>query len=237
MPADNAESATERPDGRSRDATDGEAPLNEDTALSLLKNPDLTATQIEQISKNPAVMKSRKVNLALAGHPRTPRRIALRLIRELYTFDLVQFARLPASAADLKRVADDLLVSRLPSVTLGGRISLARRASVTVASALLADKESRVWQSALENPRLTEAAIVKALSRPAATAAFVGAVCRHTKWSLRHEIRIALLRNPHTPLARAIEFARRLPPPLLRDVLHASRLPEKIKEYLRKELL
>jgi hypothetical protein len=47
---------------------------------------------------------------------------------------------------------------------------------------------------------------------------------------------MALLRNAHTPLARAIEFARRLPAPVLRDALHASRLPEKIKSYLRKEL-
>ena len=143
---------------------------------------------------------------------------------------------MPVAAPDLKRVADELLVSRLPSITLGERISLARRASATVAAALLLDRETRVWKPALENPRMTEVAIVKALQRPAATAAFVDAVCRHPKWSLRHEIRLALLRNPHTPLARAIEFARRLPPPLLRDVLHASKLPEKIKEYLRKEV-
>ena len=47
---------------------------------------------------------------------------------------------------------------------------------------------------------------------------------------------MALLRNQHTPLARALEFARRLPPALLRDILHASRLPEKTKVYLKKEL-
>ena len=65
-------------------------------------------------------MKSRKVRLALAAHPRTPRRIALRLIRELYTFDLMQFSLIPAVAADLKRVADELLVARLASITSGG---------------------------------------------------------------------------------------------------------------------
>jgi hypothetical protein len=210
--------------------------LTEDTSLALLENRDLPIEQIEQISKNSAVMKSRKVRLVLAAHPRAPRRVALRLIREFYTFDLMQFARMPAAAADLKHIADELLISRLSSITLGERISLARRSSATVAAALLLDKESRVWQAALENTRVTEAAIVKALQRPGATTAFVEAVCRHSKWSLRHEIRIALLRNRHTPLARAIEFARRLPPPLLRDVLHVSRLPEKIKEYLRRDL-
>jgi len=210
--------------------------LTEDLVLAHLKNRDLPADEIEQVSKNSVATKSRKVRLTLAAHPHTPRCLVLRLIRELYTFDLMQFALLPAAAADLKRVADDLLVSRIASVSLGERISLARRCSGNVAAALLLDKESRVWQTALENSRLTEAAIVKAVQRPGATPAFVDAVCHHAKWSPRPEVRVALLRNPHTPLARALEFARRLPPPQLRDILHASRLPEKIKKYLREDL-
>jgi hypothetical protein len=104
-----------------------------------------------------------------------------------------------------------------------------------VAAALLLDKESRVWQAALENPRLTEAAIVRGLQRQQASPALVKAVCHHAKWSLRLEIRMALLRSSHTPLARALEFARKLPPAQLRDILHASNLPEKIKMYLRKD--
>jgi hypothetical protein len=209
--------------------------LTEDLILAQLKT-DLAAEEIAQISTNSVVTKSRKVRLALAAHPHTPRRLVLRLIRELYTFDLMHFALLPAAAADLKRIADDILVSRLASVSLGERISLARRCSGNVAAALLLDKASRVWQTALENSRLGEAAIVKALQRPAAAPAFAGAVCHHPKWSLRPDVRVALLRNPHTPLAHVLEFARRLPPPQLRDILHASRLPEKIKGYLRKDL-
>jgi hypothetical protein len=210
--------------------------LTADLALALIKDRNLSPEAIEQITRNTAVMKSRKLRVALAGHPRTPRRIALRLIRELYTFDLMQFGLLPAVAADLKRVADELLVARLASITLGERISLARRCSPLVAAALLLDKEPRVWQTALENPRLSEAAVARAVLRPAASPALVNAVCHHAKWSLRPEIRTALLRNEHTPMARALEFARRIPPALLRDILHASRLPEKVKNYLRKEL-
>lgn len=210
--------------------------LSEDIALALLKRGDVPAESVEQIAKNSTLMKSRKVRLALAAHAHCPRRIALRLIRELYTFDLRQFSLMTAAPADLKRIADELLVSRLASVTFGERIALARRSSATVAAALLVDKEPRVWQTALENPRLTESAIIKALQKPTAAPAFVHAVCRHPKWAIRSEIRTALLRNAHTPLARAIEFARHLSPPQLRDILHASRLPEKIKMYLRKEL-
>lgn len=215
------------------DASD--AALTADLALAAVRNRDLPSEVIEQISRNAAAMKSRKLQVAVAAHPRVPRRTALRLIRELYTFDLMQFSLIPAVAADLKRVADELLVARLASIALGERIALARRSSAMVAAALLLDEQSRVWRTALENPRVTEAAIVKALRRPAAAPAFVNAVCHHAKWSLPPEIRMALLRNQYTPMARALEFARRLPPAQLRDILHASRLPEKIKAYLRKD--
>jgi hypothetical protein len=210
--------------------------LTPDLALALLQRRDLPPDAVEQITRNAGVMKSRKVRIAVAAHPRAPRRIALRLIREFYTFDLMQFSLQPAVAADLKRAADDLLVNRVASITLGERIALARRASASVAAALLLDKETRVWQTTLENSRLSETAIARALLKISVTRAFVEAVCHHPKWSLRPEIRIALLRNEKTPLSRALEFARRLPAAQLRDILHASRLPEKIKNSLRKEL-
>jgi hypothetical protein len=192
----------------------GEFALSEDQALAQLKNRDLSSEQIEELIRNRALLKSRKVRFALAAHAHTPRQLALRLIRELYTFDLMRLSLTPAVAADLKRLAEELLASRLSSITLGERLSLARRASSFVAAALLLDKESAVWQAALQNPRLTEAAIVKALHALGSSPRFVEAVCHHEKWSVRHEVRVALLRNPHT-----------------------SRLPEKTKAYLRSAVL
>ena len=219
------------------DATPAEVPsaVNEDAALAQLKGGDLTAEGVEEISRSAELMKSRKVHMAVAAHARTPRRIALRLIRELYTFELMKFAMTPTAAADLKRVADELLLARLAGITLGERISLARRSSERVAGALLLDKEMRVWQTALENARLTEAVLVRALQRTGGSPAFVEAVSHHAKWSVRPEVQIALLRNAHTPMAAAIKFARRLTAHQLRDVLHTSRLPETIKSYLRKD--
>ena len=210
--------------------------LTEDLALALLERRDLPPETLEQLGKDPAALRSRKVCVALAAHPRTPRHLALRLLRNFYTGDLMQFGLRPSVAADLKHFAAEQLVTRLPSVTLGERLMLARRASETVVGALLLDKERRVGHTALENTRLTEAAVIRAVLRPNAGAAFVEAVCHHPKWSVRREIRLALLRSPHTPLARALEFSRGLPPPLLRDILHTSRLPEKIKSYLRENL-
>jgi hypothetical protein len=93
----------------------------------------------------------------------------------------------------------------------------------------------RVIQTALENPRLTDAFVMQAVLRPGSGFSTVQAVAHHRKWSFRSEIRVALLRTEHLSLARALEFSRGLAPPLLRDVLHSSRLPVRTKEQILRE--
>ncbi|HST10433.1 MAG TPA: hypothetical protein VLL05_08640 [Terriglobales bacterium] len=210
--------------------------LTEDLALSLLKRPDVSSGELEQLAKNGNVLKNRKVKLALVEHPKTPRHVSLPLVRQLYTFDLMQVALTPVVPADVKRAADDVLCSKLEAISQGERLTLAHRGSGRIAEALLSDGESRVMQSALQNSRLTESAIVRALARPESNAAFVEAVCQHTQWSVRREVRIALLRNAKTPVARALEFARTLPLALVREILHSSRLQGNIKAHVLAEI-
>jgi len=50
--------------------------LTEDLAMALLKRPDLSADVLEQLAKNTHALKSRKLKIALASHPATPRFIA-----------------------------------------------------------------------------------------------------------------------------------------------------------------
>jgi len=217
-------------------AEPGDAALTEDLALARLKHPDLPPEALEALSRNASLMKSRKVRLALVSHPRTPRHVSLPMVRHLFTFDLMRVALTPVVPANLKLAADQVLINRLETLASGERLTLARRASGKVAGALLADVETRVMATALENSRLTEAALITALTRQDAPAALVEAVSRHPKWSVRREVRVALLGNSRTPMARALEFARSLPPTVLHEILNRSRLPSNLQSYLRKEL-
>jgi hypothetical protein len=209
--------------------------LTEDTSLALLKRSDLSPEEIEQLSKNSAVMKSRNVKRAMVAHPRTPRYLAVSILRQLFTFDLMQVALLPTLAGDLKIAAEEALIKRLETLSSGEKLSLAKRASGRVAGALFAETDSRLIRAALENPRMTEALIIRALTRPNPTSALVLAVCNHAKWSLRRDICVALLRSEKTPMGFAMEFARALPPRLLKEVLENSRLPQTVKRSLLKE--
>src|SRR6202790_2636276 len=224
--------------------------LTEDFALALLKRADLPLEVIEQLAKNTNALKSRKVKIALVIHPKTPRHVSVPLARQFYTFDLMKVALSPTVPADVKIAVDDVLISRLKTVTIGERLTLARRASGRVAAALLMDvetistkiidaktaaRETRVVQAALENARLTEALVINSVLRPGASAALVDAFAQHAKWSCRREIRAALLRTAHLSLARALEFGHEIPGPLLHELLTASRLPAQIKEQLLRE--
>jgi hypothetical protein len=224
--------------------------LTEDFALALLKRADLPPEVIEQLAKNTHALKSRKVKIALASHPKTPRHVSVPLARQFYIFDLMKVALSPTVPADVKIAVEDVLISRLKTVTIGERLTLARRASGRVAAALLLDvetistkiidaktaaRETRVMHAALENARLTEALVINSVLRPAASAALVHAVAQHTKWSCRREIRAALLRTEHLSLARALEFGREISGPLLHELLAASRLPVQIKDQLLRE--
>ncbi|HYX68173.1 MAG TPA: hypothetical protein VE825_03490 [Terriglobales bacterium] len=214
----------------------GDARLTEELALALLARRDLHHTVLEALSKNGAVMKHRKIIVAVVRHPRTPRYVALPIARHLYTFELMQIALTPGVAADLKLAVEENIVARLESISAGERLALAKRASGRVAAALLMDPEARIIEAALVNPQMTEAWIVKALMADEPPQSFVEMVCRHTKWSLRREIQLTLLRNDKTPLARVLYFAKGLPSALLRDALKHFRLSATVKMYLIKEL-
>ncbi len=212
------------------------ARLTEDLALALLARRDLPHQVIVDLSKNGAVMKHRKVIVAVVSLSRTPRHVSLPIIRHLYTFELMQIALTPGVAADLKMNIEEALIARMESISAGERLTLAKRGSTRIAAALLADADERVMQAALENPFMTEAWVVKALMRDDAPAPLVLAVARHPKWSVRRDVQLALLRNDKTPLARVLAIADKLPTQLLRDVLHHSRLEANVKTYLH-ELL
>src|SRR5713226_6041220 len=109
--------------------------LDETQLCLLLERKDLPGEILEEVARRKSLLKSYRVKRSLAFHPRTPRLVSLRLLRDLYLMDLVQAAILPGVSAELKRNAEEQLLARL----LGGKITLARRGPARVAGALLAE--------------------------------------------------------------------------------------------------
>lgn len=214
-------------------AVAGDARLTEDLALALLERRDLPREALEQLHSNSSVAKLRKVRLAVVMHPRTPRHVSIPNIRHLYVFELMQVALAPAVPADLKRAAEETILGRLSTVSSGERLTLAKRGSGRVAAALLLDKEEHILQAALLNPQMTEMWIVKALKAGAGTELLAPAICRHSKWLHRLEIKSALVANRHTPFAFVVQIANEMPVHLLREILRTLQLAPEVKRHLQ----
>lgn len=202
------------------------AGLSEDAALALVKTSNVTAEALAQLAKSPIISKSRKILVAIASHPRTPRHVSVPLLRGMFTFDLMNLALTPAAAPDVKRAAEEQLIMRLESVPVGQKITLAKRASGRVAAALLQTSDQRIISPALDNKQLTETLLVQALMKPRAPERLYVLVSHHPTWQLRRAVQIALLRSEKTPLERAHEFAKNFSADFLREIVPEERTVE-----------
>ena len=209
-------------------------PALEEEALGVLAKPDALPEQIESIANDRRLATNHKVRLAVMQHAKTPRHITLALARKLYAMELTEVALSLKTPPPVKHAVEEELLRRLDGISSGERTTLARRASGAIASALLADKESRIAAIALDNGRLTEALVVKALRREGVSFALIDLIGKHPKWSRTQQVMIALMRHPATPLARIVEYAKRLPRPLLREVMRNTRFNDNVRRYLEK---
>lgn len=210
--------------------------LDESQLCLLLERKDLPAEILEEVGKRKPLLKSYRVKKALCFHPRGPRLVTLRLIRDLYLMDLVQLALSPAVPAELKRNAEEQLLARLSQIPLGQKITLARRGPARVAGALLTEGHPQVVSLVLDNPYLTEAQILKALSREKLPAPVVPAIIHHRKWSISYNIRIALLRQPSAPLATILSYLPQLTVSDLRELAAPGIVPETLRRYIQAEV-
>lgn len=210
--------------------------LDETQLCLLLDRKDLPSEALELIAARKALLKNYRVKRGLVFHPRTPRLIGLRLVRELYPMDLVQLALLPAVVSELKIHAEEQLISRLPQLPLGQKVTLARRGPARVAAALLAEGHQQVLHVVFDNPHLTEAQVLKVLSRERVPTAVIQAVARHRKWSCLYNVRLALVRHPASTLSTVLAYLPELTVSDLRELAAPGIVPESLRKYLQAEI-
>lgn len=209
--------------------------LDEPAVMRLLQRNDLPGEVLEGIAQRKSLLKSYALKKQLLFHPRVPRLAALRLLKDLYLMDLVQFSLLPSTPQELKRRAEEQILARLPQLPLGQKITLARRGSAHVAGALIAEGHAKVLQVALDNPFLTEAQLLKALSREKLPSGVPQRIAQHPKWSHIYNIRLALVRNPYTPLATILSFLPHLTLNDLKELTSPGIVAENLRKYLQVE--
>ena len=210
--------------------------LNDEKAVLLLARKDLSGELIEELSQRKPLLKSYAVKKALVLHPHTPRLVSLRLLRDLYLMDLVQLTLTPGALAELKRNAESQLLARLPQLPLGQKITLARRGPGRVAGELLGEGHRQVLSIVLDNANLSEAHVLKALSKVKLEPRVVDAVARHPKWSSSYNVRLALVRQPAATLSTVLAYLPELTVSDLKELTAPGIVAENLRRYLQAEI-
>ena len=206
--------------------------LQERDLLRLLERKDLAHEVVRELAHHREARRNYTVQLALVRHPKTPRQVSLPLMKFLYLFDLLRVAQTPAVPADVKMVAEETILKKLEGMPRGEKISLARRGTGRLAASLLFSPDPELIRAALDNPYLTEGHLLKVLAQEGLPHVVVEQIAQHARWSHRYHLRLGLIRNPLTPLARVLAFLPDMAVSDLRDICLDHRMLPPVRKYI-----
>ena len=150
----------------------------------------------------------------------------------LYVFDLLRVAQTPGVPADVKKTAEDGIVQKMSALPEGQKKTLARRGTGRVAANLLLSSNTELVRAALDNPFLDESHLLKALAREDVPQPVVEQLSLHPRWANRYYLRLALIRNPLTPLARVLAYLPDITVPDLQNLCGDHRMSPQVRHYI-----
>jgi hypothetical protein len=203
----------------------GNPALDEAGVALLVRNPHALPALLVRVGRSPRWTRHDEVKRGLVRHPRTPLPLARRFLPHLLWLELAEIAAETRLSPVVRRHAEEALKLRLLDLAEGEVVALARRASPGVVAELARSRSSRVLAALFGNPRLRERDVVLIASGVEAPPETLRCLVHHPEWGVRRAVRVALLRNPRTPVAEALRLLARLAEPDLERMVRDEDVP------------
>lgn len=203
--------------------------LDEFEALQVLRSPFCTAQIAEIIASDRRLLQPHGVRELLAGFPGFNFGRSLDLLATLPWGSLLALAQAPRTPPVVRRHAERRLLAQVPSMTLGEKVALARRAHRAIFRALTSTGDPQVLIALLNNPRLVENDILVIVNTADVTPDFLSELARHGKWGRYRGVRRALVESRASPLPLALSVLVQLTPGELRELLRRRDLNDEIR--------
>ncbi len=210
--------------------------LTEEDVLIIAGRKNLPPDILETIARDKRWSESYPVRLALARNPKSPLAVSLSIARFLRLFDLEEITRSHFIPLVFRHKVEAMIVERLPTMPLGNRKTLAKKAAGSVLLKMLQDRDAEVVRLCLNNPNMVEGHLFKIINRQDTTAETIMMIARHPNWSSRTLIRFSLVRNTYTPLSLSVPFLAGMKLMDLRELYADPLLPITVKPFVHREL-
>lgn len=223
-PSDYLEGALDNPD------------LSPEELTILLRNRGTTVLIVTRVGRNRSWMRSREIKIAFVSNPRAPQVLARQVLPHLYWRDLAELAANLRVSPVLRREAEKLLGTRLPELSLGEKVALARRGSRGIVLMLRDETDALVLRALAGNARATEADLARILARADVPADFLGWLADQSSWGQRRVVRLALVRHPRTPPSSALRLTQALSQRDLDDLRRDMAAPRLVRVAAERHL-
>jgi hypothetical protein len=176
---------------------------DEETVVAVLRRA-MPLRALEHLARTPPWSERSRVLAGIVLNPKSPPRLSLPLVPALLWRGLADVAVSPRVPSAVRLRAEAVLKDKIPELRLGEKITLGRLATTPVLLALLDEKDPRILEACLENPRLRETDLVGVVRRPEANVALLQAVAGSRRWLQSYAVRLELAVQPRTPLGVAL---------------------------------
>ena len=210
--------------------------LDEEDVLIIANRKNLPGDILETIARDKRWAESYPVRLAIARNPRSPLTVTLSIARFLRIFDLEEITRSHFIPLVFRHKVEAMIVERIPTMPLGNKKTLAKKAAGAVLLKLLQERIPEVVRLCLNNPNMVERHLYKVISRMETPFETILLIADHPVWSRRPLVRFSLARNPLTPLSHSIHFLNTMKLIDLRELYMDPSLPVTIKPFVYREL-
>lgn len=204
--------------------------LDERQVLEMLRNPYCTVEVAEVLVVRRELLGSHTVRERLAGFPGMSFSRAMSLLPTLPWLSVLHVAQNPRTPPQVRRQAERKLLQKLPRLSLGETIALARLAHRPLLPALMATDLPQVQSAILDNARLVENDVLLMLNRETLPREVLLGVLRHGRWGRSYAVRQRAVRHPRLPLPLAIGLLAELNPAALAELSQLPGLRDELRE-------
>jgi hypothetical protein len=203
--------------------------LDDFQILDVLRSPYCTPQIAELIAADREHLGTQAIREKLAGFPGLSNAQAMNLLGSLPWAALIAVAQTPKTPALVRRQAERKLILQVPSMTLGEKIAMARRAHRALFPALIAGCDDRILTALLDNPRLVENDLVVLINTGEPPVEFLSVLARHHRWGRSYGVRKAIVACPRSPLPLALSVLVQLPKSDQKRIADRTNVPPRVR--------
>ena len=129
------------------------------------------------------------------------------------------------AASDQAEISESRL-QQIQSLPVSEKIRLAETGSKELRALLVKDSYVQVQEAVLDNPQITEIEIVNFAKSPKIGFALLRKIATNRDWLKNYQVRLALVRNPRTPLPIALKLLSTLRDTDLKELAKSKEISE-----------